>query len=364
MTTERDMLPASDSGTDRLAAGASPGLFERLRALFGLGGASIRDDIQDALADTSTDADFSPQERAMLKNVLTLHEFRVEDVMVPRADIIAVSLDTNLFDVLSTFRAAGHSRLPVHGDTLDDPRGMVHIRDFVAYFAATAEAPPAPEPSADSTQPDAAPPKSAPSELKNRSAAWLENFGKLDIPLSQADILRPVLFVPPSMPALDLLLKMQATRTHMALVIDEYGGTEGLATIEDIVETIVGDIEDEHDLDESPKIDAAAGGGFVVDARASLEDVSNAIDADLTAISDAEEVDTLGGLITTLAGHVPVRGEIIVEGGLEFEVLDADPRRVKRIKIHLGSVGRAAEPGPETGDQGRLAKAENSSPEG
>ncbi|WOJ91266.1 hemolysin family protein [Methylocapsa polymorpha] len=367
MTTERDMLSASDSGTDRLTVGASPGLFERLRALFGLGGASIRDDIQDALADTSTDADFSPQERAMLKNVLTLHEFRVEDVMVPRADIIAVSLDTNLFDVLSTFRAAGHSRLPVHGDTLDDPRGMVHIRDFVAYFAAAAEVPPAPEPRADSqadyTEPDAAPPKSAPSELQSRSAAWLENFGKLDIPLSQANILRPVLFVPPSMPALDLLLKMQATRTHMALVIDEYGGTEGLATIEDIVETIVGDIEDEHDLDESPKIDAAAGGGFVVDARASLEDVSNAIDADLTAISDAEEVDTLGGLITTLAGHVPVRGEIIVEGGLEFEVLDADPRRVKRIKIHLGSVGSAIDRDPETEGRDRPAKAETS-PEG
>jgi CBS domain containing-hemolysin-like protein len=148
MTGERDMLPASETGTDRPIAEATPSLFERLRALFGLGGASIRDDIQDALADTSTDADFSPQERAMLKNVLALHAFRVEDVMVPRADIIAVSLETNLFDVLSTFRAAGHSRLPVHGDTLDDPRGMVHIRDFVAYFAVVAEAAAGPKPGA------------------------------------------------------------------------------------------------------------------------------------------------------------------------------------------------------------------------
>ncbi len=122
----------------------------------------------------------------------------------------------------------------------------------------------------------------------------------------------------------------------MALVIDEYGGTDGLASIEDIVEMIVGDIEDEHDLDESPKIDALADGSFIADARASLEDVSGAIEADLTAISDAEEVDTIGGLITALAGHVPVRGEIIVEGGLEFEILEADPRRVKRVKIHLG----------------------------
>lgn len=355
MTTERDMLPASESGTDRPVDDAGPSLFERLRALFGLGGASIRDDIQDALADTSTDADFSPQERSMLKNVLALHAFRVEDVMVPRADIIAVSLETNLFDVLSTFRAAGHSRLPVHGDTLDDPRGMVHIRDFVAYFAAAADSA-LPTPEAEAAPADPAPAQPASNESDSPSAAaWLANFAKLDIPLSQANILRPVLFVPPSMPALDLLLKMQATRTHMALVIDEYGGTEGLATIEDIVETIVGDIEDEHDLDESPKIDAAADGGFVVDARAGLEDVSNAIDADLTAISDAEEVDTLGGLITTLAGHVPVRGEIIVEGGLEFEVLDADPRRVKRIKIHLGRVGPAAGRDPEAASRDRPA---------
>ena len=364
MTSERDMLPASENATNSPADHAGPGLFERLRALFGLGGASIRDDIQDALANSSTDVDFSPHERAMLKNVLALHAFRVADVMVPRADIIAVTLEANLFDVLATFRAAGHSRLPVHGDTLDDPRGMVHIRDFVAYFAAVAEAPSAPEPGAEPQPAGLAEPPSAEGEAKRRSAAaWRENFARLDIALSEANILRPVLFVPPSMPALDLLLKMQATRTHMALVIDEYGGTEGLATIEDIVETIVGDIEDEHDLDESPQIDAVADGGFIVDARAGLEEVSNAIDADLTAISDAEEVDTLGGLITTLAGHVPVRGEIIVEGGLEFEVLDADPRRVKRIKIHLGKAARAADGAPRGAAQGDPAQAENFSPE-
>lgn len=338
MTAERDIRTVTDAGPEKDSAGASPGLFERLRALFGLGGASIRDDIQDALANTSTDADFSPQERAMLKNVLSLHGFRVEDVMVPRADIIAVSLETNLFEVLATFRDAGHSRLPVHGETLDDPRGMLHIRDFLAFFAAAADAPQS-RASAGEPKPDQA--------ISPAAASLVKNIGKLDAPLSQANILRPVLFVPPSMPALDLLLKMQATRTHMALVIDEYGGTEGLATIEDIVETIVGDIEDEHDLDESPRIDAAGEGCFIVDARASLEDVSNAIDADLTALSDAEEVDTLGGLISSLAGHVPIRGEIIVEGGLEFEVLDADPRRVKRIKIYLKDIGPAVE---EDGD--------------
>ncbi len=344
--TERDMLAANENGSDKLIAGARPSLFDRLRALFGLGGASIRDDIQDALADTSTDVDFSAQERAMLKNVLALHELRVEDVMVPRADIMAVALETSLSDVLATFRTAGHSRLPVHGETLDDPRGMVHIRDFVSYLAA--EANPSPAPSA--SESSAREPESEP------AARRFENLDKLDIPLSQANILRPVLFVPPSMPALDLLLKMQATRTHMALVIDEYGGTDGLASIEDIVEMIVGDIEDEHDFDESPKIDAMPDGSFVVDARASLEDVSIAIDSDLATISDAEDVDTLGGLITTLAGHVPVRGEIIVEGGLEFEVLDADPRRVKRIKIHIGRGEPKDEPASAEIDQAQHEK--------
>ncbi|VTZ22201.1 CBS domain containing protein [Methylocella tundrae] len=334
MTTmsERESPAAGEAGTER--APAKPNLFDRLRAIFGLGGASIRDDIQDALADSSIEVDVSPQERTMLRNVLALHEVQVEDVMVPRADIVAVSLDSSLIEVLAVFRTAGHSRLPVHGETLDDPRGMIHIRDLVAYFAAGI-----PEPVED--EGDRPTPPSV-SETDAADSFKLKTFADFDIPLAEANVLRPVLFVPPSMPALDLLVKMQATRTHMALVIDEYGGTDGLATIEDIVEMIVGDIEDEHDLDESPKIDAAPDGSFIVDARASLEDVSLAIDADLTAISDAEEVDTIGGLITTLAGHVPVRGEIIVEGGLEFEILDADPRRVKRVRIHLGLKRAAA----------------------
>ena len=252
--------------------------------------------------------------------------------------------------MLRTFRTAGHSRLPVHGDTLDDPRGMIHIRDLVAYL--TASIPDAPEAE---SPPDAAAPRAAP---KAPDPAASKLFADLDVPLSEANILRPVLYAPPSMPALDLLVKMQATRTHMALVIDEYGGTDGLASIEDIVEMIVGDIEDEHDLDESPEIATSGDGVFIVDARASLEDVSLAIDADLTAISDAEEVDTIGGLITTLAGHVPVRGEIIVEGGLEFEILDADPRRVKRIRIRLGVKDAPEKSEPEDAAQaGDAAKA-------
>jgi CBS domain containing-hemolysin-like protein len=291
----------------------------------------------------------------MLRNVLGLHEVQVEDVMVPRADIIAVSLDTSMAEVLETFRLAGHSRLPVHGETLDDPRGMVHIRDFLAFLTNVA-APPS-EPPMAGPAPDREEPPTANVRV---DPARFVNLDRLDISLAKAGIMRPVLFVPPSMPALDLLVKMQATRTHMALVIDEYGGTDGLASIEDIVEVIVGDIEDEHDLDESPRIDSVADGSFIVDARAGLEEVSAATGCDLTAISDAEEVDTLGGLITTLAGHVPVRGEIIIEDGIEFEVLDADPRRVKRIKIRAGDGSPLASAKAGHPDRVRDAIAENS----
>ena len=257
--SEHDISGASDAGAGKPASGGKPSLFDRLRALFGIGGASIRDDIEEVLADTSTEDDVSSQERALLKNVLALHEVHVGDVMVPRADIVAVSLQTKLADVLAVFRNAGHSRLPVQGDTLDDPRGMVHIRDFVGYLAAAPKPPDRPQGAAGSP---AGKPKG------ETAASCRVAQGALDTALSQANILRPVLFVPASMPALDLLVKMQATRTHMALVIDEYGGTEGLASIEDIMEMIVGDIEDEHDQEESPKIEAAAGGGFLVDARA------------------------------------------------------------------------------------------------
>jgi len=307
----------SSSDTPNATGADKPGLFDRLRALFGMHGASVREDIEDALEDSSTSADFTPQERLILKNVLSLHELRVADVMVPRADIVSVQTDATLGEVLSIFRTAGHSRIPVYGDTLDDPRGMVHIRDFVDFLARVADPAGAPE------------------------SAKLSGLNGVDLttPLSLARILRPVLFAPPSMPALDLLVKMQATRTHIALVIDEYGGTDGLVSIEDIVETIVGDIEDEHDLDETPQIEAAADGSFVIDARASLEAVSQALDAPMDTLVDLEEVDTIAGLVSALAGHVPARGEIIRLGNdLECEVLDADPRRVKKIRIRKSGV--------------------------
>ena len=307
-----------------------PSLIARLRSLFGVGAASIRDDIEDALEDNSTGAEFTAEERLILKNVLGLHEVRVQDIMVPRADITGVGIDATLAEVLGLFRTAGHSRLPVLGETLDDPRGMVHIRDFVDYLAQLAEtARPQSHPLVTTDQPASG--SAADPELTK--CVGFEGVD-LSLPLSRSDIVRPVLFVPPSMPALDLLMKMQAAHTHMALVIDEYGGTDGLVSIEDIVEVIVGEIEDEHDEAEGPLIQKSGDGSFIANARASLDEVSTATGVDLSTLTDAEDVDTLGGMVMALSGHVPVRGEIVFAGDqLELEILDADPRRVRRIRV-------------------------------
>ncbi|SDM44959.1 CBS domain-containing protein [Methylobacterium phyllostachyos] len=310
---------------------------------------SLREGLEEALAEPDAgESGLSPLERVMLKNVLGLHKVRVDDVMIPRADIVAVSDETNLGDLLKLFRTAGHSRLPVYGETLDDPRGMVHIRDLVDHIAAKAEptrrsvpAAKLAEPAADGTADGVAAPRvRRPAPRLPRSL----DLGKVDLTttLAAARIQRPVLFVPPSMPAIDLLVRMQATRTHMALVIDEYGGTDGLISIEDLIEVVVGDIEDEHDVAEASYVQRVDGEGevFVADARTPLAEVSEATGVDLAAAVGemAEEIDTLGGMIVTLAGRVPSRGELIAgPGDLEFEVLDADPRRLKRLRFHKGA---------------------------
>ena len=309
----------------------SAGVLSRLLGALKLkGGPSLRDEIEGALAQNGRDAELSPQERAMLSNVLSLRTKRVADVLIPRADIVAAAADISLGDLLTLFRSAGHSRLPVYGESLDDPRGMIHIRDFVEYLASRAEA-----------------------QRKRRRKAGSEpvgpDLGAVDLTatLASARILRPVLYIPASMPAVDLLVRMQATRTHMALVIDEYGGTDGLVSIEDLVEIVVGDIEDEHDEAEGSGITRLADGRLVADARVPLEDISEALAVDLLSARQAEDVDTLGGLIVSIAGRVPARGELIKgPDGLEFEVLDADPRRLKRVRIHRPTPGL---PGAEAG---------------
>ena len=290
-----------------------------LRTLFGWKPSSARADLKDILDVMSPgESGFSPEESRMLKNILGLRERRVGDVMVPRADIIAVQQDIQLGELVRVFEGAGHSRLVVYNDTLDDPVGMVHIRDLIAFMTARAAVDP---------EKNAKRKKPLPAGLDLKAV-------NLGTPLSTTKIVREILFVPPSMRVIDLLARMQATRIHLSLVVDEYGGTDGLASIEDIVEQIVGEIADEHDEDETPAVTQQPDGSFVADARANIEDVVGTVGNDFDVGGAAEEVDTIGGYLVTRAGRLPIRGEIVPGPGLfEFEVLDADPRRVKRIRI-------------------------------
>ena len=290
-----------------------------LRTLFGWKSGSARADLKDILDVMSPGkSGFSPEESRMLKNILGLRERRVGDVMVPRADIVAVQQDIKLGDLVRVFEGAAHSRLVVYNDTLDDPVGMVHIRDLIAFMTARAAVDP---------EKNAKRKKPLPAGLDLKAV-------NLGMPLSATRIVREILFVPPSMRVIDLLARMQATRIHLSLVVDEYGGTDGLASIEDIVEQIVGEIADEHDDDETPAVTQQPDGSFVADARANIEDVVGTVGNDFDVGDAAEEVDTIGGYLVTRAGRLPIRGEIVPGPGLfEFEVLDADPRRVKRIRI-------------------------------
>jgi len=304
-------------------------LMRVMRILFGWKAAATRADLEQVLTSEQPQSGFSPEEAAMLKNILGLRECRIESVMVPRADIVAVQQDMPLGELLRVFEVAGHSRLVVYNDTLDDPTGMIHIRDLIAFMAARAshEAVPAAE------------------DVPARQAAL--NFANVDLamPLSAAKIVREILYAPPSMPALDLLAKMQATRIHLALIIDEYGGTDGLVSIEDLVELIVGDIADEHDEREMPAVVRQSDGSYLANGRASLDDVRAALGDEFDVGEAAQEVDTLGGYLVIRAGHVPVRGELVPgPEPFEAEVLDADPRRVKRVKIYRRKDRRSAKP--------------------
>src|SRR5579862_4239910 len=300
-----------------------------MRILFGWKAAATRADLELVLTAEQPESGFSPEEAAMLKNILGLRECRIASVMVPRADIVAVQQDIALGELVRVFQVAGHARLVVYNDTLDDPAGMIHIRDLIAFVAARAS----PDGAA-AAQPDV--PQNTDLDLAKVD---------LTMPLSSARIVRDILYAPPSMPALDLLAKMQATRIHLALIIDEYGGTDGLVSMEDLVEIIVGDIADEHDIDEMPAISRQTDGSFLAAGRASVDEV-RAVVGDEFDFGEAQgEVDTLGGYLVIRAGHVPVRGELVPgPGGFEAEVLDADPRRVKRVKIYRRKDRRSGTP--------------------
>ncbi len=319
---------------------ARPGLFAWLRELLtNRSKSTIRADLTEALGEigTALPDSFTANERALLRNVLNLRELRVDDVMVPRADIDAVDADDTLADLIISFRSAGHSRLPVYEDTLDNIIGFIHIKD--ALHRLTEERPA----ERDDTKRKGVPVRMISTALRRKIGA--ENLS------------RKVLFVPPSMPVQDLLEQMQATRIHMAIVVDEYGGTDGLVSIEDLLESLVGDIEDEHDEDDGPLVRKVDETSFIADARVELTELQNELGPDFDAGAHIEEVDTLGGLLFDLEGRVPVRGEVITRfKGFEFEILAADARRIKRVRIvakkravRARPVARASEaPGAKT----------------
>jgi CBS domain containing-hemolysin-like protein len=270
------------------------------------------------LTDGRGDA-LSPGERQMIERIIAFDKKRVDDVAIPRADIVGVEEGAPLPDLLKAFSEAGHSRLPVYRGDLDDPVGMVHIKDLVGLLAA--------------------PERGEPIAAEGASAASI-----------LSGIIRRVLYVPPSMPVTDLLLRMQAQRVHMALVIDEFGGTDGLVTIEDLIEEIVGDIRDEHDDEDEPTLRRTKTGRWDADARIELEDFAEKTGIDL-ALED-QEADTIGGMVAALAGRVPVRGEVIEHpAGLEVEVAEADPRRIRRVLIRAKRSRKARPAGAEDAPQ-------------
>lgn len=318
-TRNPDNLPAVVQDGEVLRPAADSWLLRAIRTLFGWKAGSVREDLKVVLeATTPEDVGFSVIERTMLRNILSLHERRIADVMVHRADIVAVKSDIPLGELLSLFESAAHSRLVVYNETLDDPVGMVHIRDLLALMTAKARV-------GESTKTRRKKPFPAGLDLRAIDLA---------LPLSEAHITRKLLYVPPSMRAIDLLAQMQASRIHLALVVDEYGGTDGLVSIEDIVEQVVGEIDDEHDSDEPPAIVRQGDNSYIADARASLDDVRSVIGEEFVTGEAGEEVETLGGYLVSYVGRLPVRGELISgPGNFEVEVLDADPRRVKRLRI-------------------------------
>ncbi len=258
--------------------------------------AKLRESLEETIEGIIEEGETPPleigaQERVLIRNIFKLRERSAYDVMVPRADIVAVPYDVTLPALVEIIRREAHSRYPVHRGSLDDIAGMIHIKDVLAYWGADKE-------------------------------------------FAIDDVMRKLLFVAPSMRVLDLLLEMRKTRLHMALVVDEFGGIDGLVSIEDLVESIVGEIEDEHDTDESPGVQKLPDGAWLVDARVPLAEFEESIGTMRTGEEKDADIDTVGGLVVSMVGRVPARGEVLAHpSGVEFEVVDADPRRLKRLRV-------------------------------
>jgi CBS domain containing-hemolysin-like protein len=327
MTLADETGPRHEGPNGADAPRSGEGWLAALRARLGLGTQpTLRDTLAETLrAEDQTGTGFSSAEREMLLRLLEFGTLRVEDVMVPRADITAIEEGASLAELLHLFDTSGVSRIPVFHETLDDPRGVIHIKDLMAYLSRGGV-------------PAARPGTSPPPESSANAAAPAPKIdltrADLSATIASAHLRRRVLYVPPSMPAVNLLVRMQATHVHMALVVDEYGGTDGLVTIEDLIEQVVGEIEDEHDVAEAANIVEDTKQGLVAQARTPIEELEEHLGVKLLKNGEEEDIDTLGGLVFTLVGRVPSLGEIVRhESGIEFEVIDADPRRVKKVRI-------------------------------
>jgi magnesium and cobalt transporter len=261
---------------------------------------AVREAIEELIEETpESDTPISDDQRVLLANILKLRDKTVQDVMVPRVDIIGISADTPLDAVVRLIQAEAHSRYPVFRESLDDVIGMVHIKDVLAYWG-------------------------TPKKFNLR------------------DILRRVVFVAPTLPVLDMLLDMRRSRTHMALVVDEFGGTDGLLTIEDLVEEIVGEIEDEHDVAQAPVLSRRVDGTIDVNGRTPVEMLEQEL-GNVLSEDERREIDTVGGLIFSLLGRIPERGEVVRHpSGVEFEILDVDPRRIRRLRVRPPAVAQSA----------------------
>jgi CBS domain containing-hemolysin-like protein len=261
---------------------------------------AVREAIEELIDGTpESDTPISNDQRELLGNILKLRDKTVADVMVPRVDIVGISADTPLDEVVRLIQAEAHSRYPVYRESLDDVIGMIHIKDVLAYWGMSKK-------------------------------------------FNLRDILRRVVFVAPTLPVLDMLLDMRRSRTHMALVVDEFGGTDGLLTIEDLVEEIVGEIEDEHDVAQAPTLARRMDGTLDVNGRTPVELLEQEI-GNVLSEDERREIDTVGGLIFSLLGRIPERGEVVRHpSGVEFEILDVDPRRIRRLRVRPAAAPQAA----------------------
>jgi magnesium and cobalt transporter len=253
---------------------------------------AVREAIEELIEEApESDTPISDDQRVLLANILKLRDKTVADVMVPRVDIVGIAADTPLDEVVRLIQTEAHSRYPIYRESLDDVIGMIHIKDVLAYWGTAKK-------------------------------------------FNLRDILRRVVFVAPTLPVLDMLLDMRRSRTHMALVVDEFGGTDGLVTIEDLVEQIIGEIEDEHDVVRGPNLVERPDGTLIANARTTIGDFEERVGPILTKEEREADIDTLGGLVMSLTDRVPARGELVTHpSGVAFEILDADPRRIKRLRV-------------------------------